>query len=132
MTKALINPRLEKLAIYYAQIAPRAVNKLAYKFGYHAPKDEESRLGFLYTGLQEEGDAFLRSMAKYHPDRELILNADGANQEPNVIDLTTPIATQAAAPVTSAPQSPDKGDILRLAIIIVAAFIIYGAFSKSK
>jgi hypothetical protein len=130
MTKALINPRLEKLAIYYAQIAPRAVNKLAYKFGYHAPKDEESRLGFLYTGLQEEGDAFLRSMAKYHPDRELIMNADGANEEPNVIDLSKD--TKAAPSAFVAQNSPDKSDILRLVIIIVMAFVLYGVFSKSK
>jgi hypothetical protein len=121
----VINPRLESLIVYMSQVAPRNINKLAYQYGYVVPVTEEGRQGFLYRGVSEEGDSFLRDMARMHPDRDLILNADGPSGEavePNVINLkSNPVPENISLPVLK----ESKTDTLRIAIILVVAFIMY-------
>jgi hypothetical protein len=121
-----MNPRLEKLLNYMAAVDPNMVNKLAYKYGYIPPQSEESRRGFLYKALGENGNKFLKSIAKYHPDRELILNADGANIEPNVIDLREPKSDPIPAPLNA------KSETLRIIVIAIVILVIYHILSKHK
>ncbi len=75
-----INPRLEKLIKYMAETDPRAVNRLGYKYGFVPAQTDEGREGMLLRGVMEEGDEFVRDMAKMHPDAELIQAAfDGSD-----------------------------------------------------
>ncbi len=122
-----MNQRIQNLVTYIAQVDPRAVNKLAYEYGFVVPTTQEGRMGLMFTGLVEEGDTFLRSMAKHHPDRELILNADGANVEPNVIDLS---AAKPASTLTTEKPLDVKNDTLRLVVIVIIVFVIYSIFQK--
>lgn len=73
----MINPRLEALAKYMAEADPRSVNKLGYKWGYLPAESAEGREGMIYRGIIDEGEAFLKDVAMFHPDREMILAANG-------------------------------------------------------
>jgi hypothetical protein len=115
-----MNRRLENLITYMSHADPLAVNRLAYKYGFIAPVSAEGRQGLLIRGIQEGGDEFIRDMAKMHPDRELIMNADGSE---------TPISIQS----TSAPSSNTPGnsnsDLIRVIILLVVAYILYKMIS---
>ncbi len=70
-----ISDKLEKLIRYMAESDPRAVNRLASKYGYFPASTEEGREGLLIHGIQEEGEDFLKDMAMFHPDKDMILSA---------------------------------------------------------
>jgi hypothetical protein len=122
-----MNKYLENLISYVAENNPRGVNKLAYKYGFMPPVSREGREGFLFTGISEEGDGFLKSIARYHPDKELILSAhyadgsDGAGTEPNIINLKDDTTTV----VSSSPEKKPDTDTIKIALMLFVAFILY-------
>lgn len=135
--------KLEALATYISYVDPRAVNRLAYKWGYPAPGNAQERMKFLFSGIEEEGDSFLKDMALNHPDRELIMNADGnllhirndnPNREPNVIRLNADGEQAVASPIGNQTNqmikdsSMTKSDIYRLIVILLSLFILYKIF----
>lgn len=126
-----MNQNLENLVRYVSQ-NERGVNRLAYLYGYLPPVSVQGREGFLYQGLQDEGENFIRDIARIHPDRELILNADGsvddgAWREPNVIRLPSSQTQQEIIPSSNVA---DKAFILRVAFILVLFVIIYNIIKK--
>lgn len=113
-----MNPNLQALVGYVAVMNPKGVNQVAYKYGYLPPVSEEGRQGFLYRGIMEEGDDFFRDIARIHPDRELILNADGSEPAVNngsaVVDLKS-----------EAPSKTDNKQLIRIIVLVVIAYILY-------
>lgn len=122
-----MNKYLQNLASYISENNPRGVNQVAYKYGYIAPVSQEGREGMIFRGIMEEGENFLKDLARVHPDRELVLNADGspstsdATTEPNVINLSNPPLVRASVSASS--------ETIKIAIILVLAFILYKILS---
>lgn len=124
-----VNVRLENLAEYVAGVNPRGVNKLAYKYGFIPASSHEGRKGMLFTGLMEEGEEFFKDIARIHPDRDLILNADGSPTEPNVIDLRM---RKEDLPQTIGNSISKRGpsDIIAVIIIIIIAALAYHLYDN--
>lgn len=118
-----MNPNLQALVGYVAVMNPKGVNQVAYKYGYLPPVSEEGRQGFLYRGIMEEGDDFFKDIARIHPDRELILNADGS--EPINNGSTVIESSQEKTIIKS-----DNKQLIRIIIFIVIAYIVYKIFEK--
>jgi hypothetical protein len=119
-----MNPKLENLVEYISVSNPRGVNKLAYEYGFIPPVSTEGRKGFLFTGLMEEGEDFFKGIAKIHPDRDLIMNADGLNpNEPNIIDLRNPSVTETVKVIK------DNSSLINIAILAILVLIAYKVWS---
>lgn len=120
-----MNKYLQNLASYISENNPRGVNQIAYKYGYIPPVTQEGREGLIFRGIIEEGDNFLRDLARVHPDKDLVLNADGsempvsidATKEPNIINLSTP------APIKAITTS--GSDNAKIVILLAIAFFLY-------
>lgn len=120
-----MNKYLQNLASYISENNPRGVNQVAYKYGYIPPVTQEGREGLIFRGIMEEGENFLRDLAGVHPDRDLVLNADGsqepsmtdATKEPNIIDLKS-------APV-QVIEKIDNSEMIRIAVLLIIAFTLY-------
>lgn len=127
-----MNSKLESLISYMAQVDPRAVNQLAYKWGYLPPETVEERQVMMFTGLEEEGDEFLKDMARFHPDRQLVLNADGfgiqnePRANPNTIRLNADgDPAPVVAPAITKSNQIDKSDMYRIIAFLIVAFVLY-------
>ncbi len=132
-----MNPRLEALVKYMAEADPRSVNKLGYKYGYLPAESAEGREGMIIRGIIEEGDPFLKDMAMFHPDRELILSANG---EQNFLGeapmLTKQYSDQEMAAgldkanFVGATTPQDPKFMLRCVGVIIVFFLVYQLLMK--
>ncbi len=121
-----------------AEADPRSVNKLGYKYGFLPAESAEGRAGMIYRGIEEEGENFVRDMAMFHPDRELILAANG---EQNFFgeSLTVPkqfTDQEMAAGLDKASftgpviDTQDPKFMLRCVGVIIVFFLVYQLLMK--
>ncbi len=131
-----MNPRLEALAKYMAEVDPRSVNKLGYKYGYLPAESAEGREGMIYRGIMEEGESFIKDMAMFHPDKELILAANGEqNYIGEVADNSKQVTDQQAAQgkakfnFIGEQATADPKFMVTLVVFLVIAFLVYQIIS---
>ncbi len=140
-----MNPRLQALARYMAETSPRDVNRLGYKYGFLPADSAEGREGMIYRGLMEEGESFLKDVAMFHPDREMILAANGEQNYvgtigyPPMNDTLTGTSkryswradgvelgtTTGPEELTTVKKEDDPKFMLRIVAFIIVAFLLY-------
>ncbi len=134
-----MNPRLQALAKYMAETSPRDVNRLGYKYGFLPADSAEGREGMIYRGIIEEGESFLKDVAMFHPDREMILAANGEQNyvgtqgyppmndkryswRADGVELGT---TEGPQELTTVKKEDDPKFMLRIVAFIIVAFLLY-------
>ena len=144
------NEQVGTMLLTIAKYNPYGVNLLADKYGYPRPSNDEMRVGFLLSLIEDKGNEALADIAMIHPEKDLIIEAykskNEVKQNESRSDGSAPVASiypqyplQATVPIVP-PQATrvtvssgsDKTTILIIIIVIILIFIYGSKTSKSN